>query len=300
MPEFRIGLHTSRAGSLENAALRAHELEANTFQIFSSSPRQWRANPPDLDDVRRFQDARRRFDLNPLAIHVNYLINLASLDPVIRHNSIRAFRGELERAALIGAEYLVTHPGNYKSWTAQEGIAAFVLGVQEAARGLDCGPVTILLENTVGAGAQLGGKLSELRAMRDLLLQLIETPVGYCLDTCHLFGAGFNVSTADGVAETLREAQETLGLEHVHVIHANDSKGSLGSHLDRHANIGEGSIGEEGFRLLLQHPALRSKPFILETPMDEEGADRRDLETLRRLAAAPGPKDKSRKAGKGN
>jgi deoxyribonuclease-4 len=286
MVHIRIGIHTSRAGSLEKAALRAHELRANTFQIFSASPRQWRANPLDPDDVRRFQEARRRFDLKPLAIHVNYLINLASLDPVIRHNSIRAFRGELERAAKIGAEYLVTHPGNYKLWTAEEGIAAFVLGLNEAAQGLDLAGLTVLIENTVGAGAQLGGKFSELRAMRDLLVQLNDVPIGYCLDTCHLFASGFDISSALGLTKTLQEADSTLGLEHVHVIHANDSKGALGSRLDRHANIGHGQIGEEGFGRILKHPKLRHKPFILETPVDEEGDDHRNLEALRRLAAS--------------
>ena len=284
---IRIGIHTSRAGSLEKAAIRAYELGANTFQIFSASPRQWLAHSLDPDDVRRFQDARQRFGLHPLVIHVNYLINLASPDPVIRDKSIRAFRGELERAAQIGAEYLVTHPGNHNLWSSEEGIAAFVLGVNEAAAELDMRGITVLIENTVGAGAQLGGKFQQLRAMRDLLVQLSDVPVGYCLDTCHLFASGFDISTRLGLAQTLREADSILGLEHVRVIHANDSKGALASRLDRHANIGQGQIGEEGFGRLLRHPRLREKPFILETPVDEEGDDRRDLETLKRLAAVP-------------
>jgi deoxyribonuclease-4 len=212
------------------------------------------------------------------------LINLASLDPVIRQSSIRAFRGELERAAQIGAEYLVTHPGNYRLWTAQEGIAAFALGVTEAAQDVDLRGVKVLIENTVGAGAQLGGKFSELHAIRDLLTQLNDVPVGYCLDTCHLFASGWDISTRAGLAKTLAEADATLGLEHVGVIHANDSKGALGSRVDRHANIGRGQIGKEGFRRILRHPKLRQKPFILETPADEEGDDRRDVEALRRLA----------------
>ena len=298
MTPIRIGMHTSRAGSLEKAAIRAHDVGANTFQIFSASPRQWRANALDIEDVRRFRDAREKFDLNHLAIHVNYLINLASLDPVTRQSSIRAFRGELERAALIGAEYLVTHPGNYKTCSPDEGIAAFVLGVNESAEDLDLGCLTLLIENTVGAGAQLGGKFSELRAMRDLLGRLNDLPVGYCLDTCHLFAFGFDISTAPGLANTLAEADAILGLPHVGVIHTNDSKGALGSRLDRHANIGQGQIGEEGFGRILRHPQLRDKPFILETPVDEEGDDRRNLETLKRLAAAP--KQLNRRVRKGN
>ena len=287
---IRIGIHTSRSGSLENAAIRAQRLGANTFQIFSANPRQWCAGALDLDDIWRFQAARNKFDLYPLAIHANYLINLASPDALIRRNSIFAFRGELERAALIGAEYLVAHPGSYRLSTAEEGIAAFVLGAVEAAQGLNLGGVTLLIENTVGAGAQLGGKFSELRAMRDLFLQLADMRVGYCLDTCHLFASGFDISTASGLAETIIQADEALGLEHVKVIHTNDSKGALGSRLDRHANIGEGNIGEEGFGRILRHPKLREKPFILETPVDEEGDDRRDLETLRHLASPKGRK----------
>ncbi len=294
MRSLRIGIHTSRSGSLEKAAIRARDVGANTFQIFSSSPRMWRPSVLDPEDVRRFRAIRREFDLSPLAIHVNYLINLASLDPVIRANSIAAFRGELERAAAIGAEYLATHPGNYKSCNPEEGMAAFVLGVKEAARGLELTGLTLLLENTVGGGAHLGGKFAELRNMRELLGRLIDLPCGYCLDTCHLFAGGFDIATEAGLKNLVAEVDRDLGWENVGVIHTNDSKGARGSRLDRHANIGEGQIGEAGFRRILRHPALRTKPFILETPHDEEDrADLRDIATLRRLAGpdrkAPSP-----------
>ena len=247
----------------------------------------WRAIPPQPDDVARFRKARQEFGLYPLAIHVNYLINLASLDPVIREKSIASFRGEIERAILIGAEYLVTHPGNYKSCSIDEGIAAFVLGLEDAARGLPRSNLCVLLENTVGAGCQLGGTFEELRQMRDLASKLIDFPVAFCLDTCHLLAAGFDIASARGLASTISKAHEVLGLENVRVMHANDSKGALGSHLDRHANIGEGAIGEAGFRRLLRHSKLREKPFILETPVDQEGDDIRNIQTLKRLAGVP-------------
>jgi deoxyribonuclease-4 len=269
----------------------------------------WRANVPDPDDVRRFRQARERFGLRPLVIHTNYLINLASLDREIRPRSIEAFRGELERAVLIGAEYLVTHPGNYKTCCAEEGMAGFVMGLKDASEGINPKGLTVLLENTVGAGSQLGGKLAELRNMRDLAARICEVPVGYCLDTCHLLASGFDIASASGLEKTLAAVDRELGLSRVKVIHANDSKGGLGSRLDRHANIGEGNIGAEGFRRILRHPALRRKPFILETPVDVEGDDRRNLEMLQRLAArAPSevetkPEKKSKKnsknAGKG-
>jgi deoxyribonuclease IV len=279
-------------GSLENAALKAGELGANTFQIFSSSPRMWRASAPDPADVKRFRAARERFDLRPLAIHVNYLANLATLDPVIRERSVVSVRGELERAAIIGAEYLILHPGNYKGQSCGEGLAAFVLGLAEAAEGFNAPGLTVLLENTVGSGCQLGSRFEELRTIRDLAARETDLPVAYCLDTCHLLASGFDVANEIGLKATVASAERILGLDLVRVIHANDSKGALGSHLDRHENIGDGKIGEEGFRRILSHPALRQKAFILETPVDEEGDDRRNVEALKRLAEKKEPKQR--------
>jgi deoxyribonuclease-4 len=244
----------------------------------------WRAGIPDPADVKRFRDARAKFDLVPLAIHVNYLINLATLDPVIREKSIAAFRGELDRAAIIGAEYLVLHPGSYKGQTIDQGVAAFVLGLAEAAREFRAPGLTVLLENTVGSGCQIGGKFEELRSIRDLAARETGLPIAYCLDTCHLLASGYDVATGAGLKRTVAEAERVLGMDLVRVIHANDSKGALNSHLDRHANIGEGQIGKAGFRRILAHPGLRSKPFILETPVDEEGGDQRNVDALKRLS----------------
>jgi deoxyribonuclease-4 len=281
---LRIGIHTSRSKSLEDAAITAHKLGANTFQIFSASPRMWRAGVPDPADVKRFRDARARFDLVPLAIHCNYLVNLAVLDPVIRERSVISFRGELDRAAAIGAEYLVLHPGNFKDQSLEQGIAAFASGLAEAAHGFHAPGLTVLLENTVGSGSQIGRKFEELRMIRDLTARETDLPLGYCLDTCHLLASGYDVAKAAGLKETVTAADRVLGLDLVKVIHANDSKGALNSRLDRHANIGEGQIGEAGFRRILTHPALRTKPFILETPVDEDGDDQRNVNTLKRLA----------------
>ena len=243
--------------------------------------------------MRRFREARERFDLRPLVIHTNYLINLASFDRAIRVNSIHSFRGELERASAIGAEYLVMHPGNYRTCGARNAAVAFAAGLKDAMEGLKLPGLTILLENTVGGGAQLGGKFAQLRKIRDLAQRVSDVPIGYCLDTCHLLAAGFDIATESGLEKTLAAADRELGLSKVKVIHANDSKGALGSRLDRHANIGEGSIGAEAFRQILRHPSLRRKPFILETPVDEDGDDRRNIEMLKRLA---GQKIRSRPA----
>ena len=244
----------------------------------------WRAAMPGKNEIAALRRARERLDLLPLAIHVNYLINLASIDPAIREKSIMAFRGELERAEAIGAEYLVTHPGSYRGQPLEQAIAAFVLGLTEAASGCVAPSVTVLLENTTGSGAHIGGRLEELQMIRALAARETDLKIAYCLDTCHLLAAGFDIVTEPGLKKTLDEADGILGIENVKVIHANDSKGTLGSHLDRHANIGEGHIGAEGFRRILARPELRTKPFILETPVDNEGDDRRNVDMLKSLS----------------
>ena len=243
----------------------------------------WRASPPGKAGIQALRKARERFDLDPLVIHVNYLVNLASADPVIRAKSIAAFRGELERAEAIGAEYLVVHPGSYKGQTLDEGMAAFAHGLAEAARGAAVPRATVLVENTAGAGQQIGGRFEQLRRIRDLAAELTDLPTGYCLDTCHLLAAGFDIASEAGLGRTVREAEAALGWKNVPVIHANDSKAPLGSRLDRHQHIGEGHIGKAGFRRILAHPKLRRKAFILETPVDKAGDDRRNLDTLKKL-----------------
>jgi deoxyribonuclease-4 len=279
----RLGIHTSIAGSLEGSALKAAELGASTFQIFSSSPRQWKASIPSAPAIQLLQRAREKHGLIPLVIHNSYLINLASVDEGVRAKSIQAFRGELERAIAIGAEYLVAHPGNYKGQTIEQGILNVLEGIASAAGGLEFGKLMLLLENTVGAGAQLGSRFEELRVMREYSASMTDLPIGFCLDTCHLLAAGFDVASCAGLTHTVAEADRLLGLENVHVIHANDSKAPLGSHVDRHENIGEGYIGLDGFRRILAHPGLRNKAFILETPVEKDGDDKRNLDTLKTL-----------------
>ncbi len=205
---MRLGIHTSTAGSLENAALHAAELGANTFQIFSASPRMWRARAPDPGQVKLLKAARRRFDLNPLVIHVSYLVNLASADPAIRAKSIAAFRGELERAAAIGAEYLVLHPGSYRGRSVEEGIADFVAALRDAAAGFHSRGLTVLLENTAGAGSHLGSRFEELASIRERAGAVTRLPMGYCLDTCHLLAAGFDIATPAGLRATVRQRRK--------------------------------------------------------------------------------------------
>jgi deoxyribonuclease-4 len=281
----RIGIHRSIAGSLENAALSAVEVGANTLQIFSSSPRQWKPSALSQPGIKLLRKAREKHNLAPLVIHDNYLINLAASDDLIHRKSVEAFRGEIERAVAIGAEYLVAHPGNYKGLTLEQGILRFLEGVAAAASGLNTTGLTLLIENTVGAGTQLGGRLEELHVMREYGSQMTDLRIGFCLDTCHLLTSGYDVSSADGLKSTVAEAERLLGLENIPVIHANDSKAPLGSHIDRHENIGAGFIGEEGFRRILTHPKLCTKAFLLETPVETDDDARKDIQTLKRLSS---------------
>jgi deoxyribonuclease IV len=280
---LRLGLHTSISKSLENAAMKAVEAGANTFQIFSASPRMWRASPPAPSAVKLLQRARERYDLAPLVIHDNYLINLASCSEPLRLQSTAAFRGEMERALAIGAEYLVAHPGNCKGHSVEQGIHAVIRSLAEAAQGLDTTNLTVLLENTAGSGAALGSRFEELGVMRQFAAELTDLKIGFCIDTCHCLASGYDVSSAAGLRRTVAEMDRVLGIDNVLVIHSNDSKTGFGSHVDRHQHIGQGFIGEEGFRRILNHPKLRTKAFILETPVDAEGDELRNLEALKRL-----------------
>lgn len=244
----------------------------------------WRASIPDPIAIRNLRRAREKYDLYPLVIHDSYLINLASCDETIRTKSIEAFRGEMERALAIGAEYLVAHPGNCKGHGVEMGIFTFVSSLAESARGLNTKGLKLLLENTAGSGNALGSKFEELHVMREYAGKLgVDLDIGYCIDTCHCLAAGFNVADPDGLKQTVHLLEATLGLENIPVFHANDSKTPLGSRVDRHANIGEGYIGKEGFRRILTHPKLLAKAFILETPVDNEGDDKRNVEMLKSL-----------------
>ncbi|MCU1295502.1 MAG: deoxyribonuclease [Bryobacterales bacterium] len=292
---MRIGIHCFTAGSLERAALKAKELGANTFQIFSGSPRMWRMKAPDPEQVARLNQVREKHELTPLAIHDSYLINLASPPSEIREKSIAGFTGEIERAIVIGAEYLVAHPGNYKGLSVEQGLLNVAEALGLAWRGVEPSlaknsKLTILLENTAGAGAQLGGKLEELWTLRELASPYVGIPIQFCLDTCHCYVAGFDLASPEGFDRFVGHASETLGWEHVPVIHANDARSPLGSHVDRHANIGAGYIGLEGFRRILNHSALREKSFILETPVDEPGDDLRNVTALKELVS---PRERS-------
>jgi deoxyribonuclease-4 len=279
----RIGIHTSSAGGVENAAERAYRLGCNTLQIFSSSPRQWKPYELGRPQCEQMQRLRDKYDLKPLVIHTNYLINLASITEAFLQKSIEAFRGEIERALALCAEYLVLHPGSFRGADREKGLLQTAAAIAASAQGLDLakGGLTILIENTAGAEFSLGGSFEQVAEVIDHLRNHV--PVAACIDTCHVHVSGYDIVSKEGLGETLNKLDATIGLKNVPVWHCNDAKAARGSKLDRHQHIGKGTIGIEPFRRLLNDPRLKHAAFIAETPIDEPGDDRRNVAALKNL-----------------
>jgi len=279
----RIGIHTSIAGGVELAAERAWRLGCNTFQIFSSSPRQWKPYVLARSQCAEMRRLREKYDLAPLVIHANYLINLAGSTPHYRALSVAAFRGELERALALGAEYLVLHPGSFRGGSREQGLERVAQAIAEARRGLDLKKrgLTILIENTAGAEHSLGGTFEQVAELIERLRP--SAPVAACIDTCHVHVAGYDLVSEDGMRLTLEHLDRTVGLKTVRVWHCNDAKTPRGSRLDRHQHIGQGTIGAAPFRCLLNDPRLKHAAFIAETPIDEPGDDLRNVQELKSL-----------------
>jgi deoxyribonuclease-4 len=283
---FRIGIHTSIAGDIAGALDSAAKLGANALQIFSSSPRMWPRGGSRIAeaDATRFRARRSELGLGPLVIHDNYLINLASPDRVMRTRSIQAFHDELVRAVSLGADFIVAHPGSGLGNDRQQAIAEIAEGMRHAAKGMKLGGLRILVENTSGMGSAVGARFEEIRA---ILNQTGDLPMGACLDTAHTLEAGYDITTEEGLEATLAVVDRTVGLDRVYVLHINDSKTALGSRVDRHEHIGRGKIGLAAFGRILNHarlgPGLQGLPgraFILETPIDRPGDDRRNVRAL--------------------
>jgi deoxyribonuclease-4 len=288
----RIGMHLSTSGGVFRAAERARDLGANTFQIFSSSPRMWRPAQLEPSHCEQMHRLRREYDCFPLVIHTSYLVNLCSQSSIVREKSIHAFRKEIERALALGAEYLVLHPGSWRGLTRAQGLELAADAIAEAADGLipasepDCASgedFRILIENTAGSEFSLGGSFEQVAELIDRLRPVV--PAGACLDTCHCHVAGYDLVTASGYEETVSLIDRTMGTSAVYVWHMNDAKAPRGSKLDRHQHIGKGTLGLAPFRRLLNDPRFAHCAFIAETPVDEPGDDLRNMQTLLALAA---------------
>ena len=279
----RIGVHLGTAGGASNAVERATEIGANTFQIFSSSPRMWRAPKVDPKQAARMRELRAKLDVGPLVIHTSYLVNVCSQSEDVRTKSIDAFRGEIERALQLGAEYLVLHPGSWKGLTREEGLKLAAESIQRSIEGLAWQGTGfhILIENTAGAEFSLGGSFEQVAELVERLKA--HAPVGVCLDTCHTHVAGYDMVTTEGYAETMNKIAATVTFDAVRVWHCNDAKAAKGSKLDRHTHIGEGTMGLEPFRWILNDPRFDHCAFVAETPVDEPGDEERNVRMLKSL-----------------
>jgi deoxyribonuclease-4 len=267
-----IGAHVSPAGGLANAIARGVERGARAIQIFNQSPRMWRPTTYREEDVASFREAMAESPIDAVLIHAVYLLNCASDDPDIRAKSLTSLTHSLRVGRDIGAQAVVLHPGSAKTGDVGEAIARAGETIREAlSESEDC---PLHLENTAGAGGTLGRSIDELAA-------LLETAgagerLGVCLDSCHLFASGYDIRSTQGMSKLLREATTKLGAGRVGSLHLNDSQTPLGSNRDRHANIGQGELGEQGCASFLSAPGLQGLPCILETPGENRSGPSRE------------------------
>lgn len=283
----KIGVHLSTTGGVAATVRRASAMGAGTLQIFSSSPRMWRASKISAEHGRDTRTARAELSIGPLVIHTSYLVNVCSQTDDVRQKSIVCFRGEIERALALGAEYLVIHPGSYRGMTRQQGLVLAAESIEKSIEGLPWqgSGFQILIENTAGAEHSLGGSFEQVAELIGHLKR--HAPVAACLDTCHTHVSGYDILTEQGWADTLAQIERTIGCENVRVWHCNDAKAARGSKLDRHQHIGEGQIGREPFRRLLHEPKFAHAAFIAETPVDAPGDEERNVQALRQLLRDP-------------
>jgi len=276
---MRLGVHVSIAGKIYEAVDRAKALNCECMQIFSRNPRGWQATKLDKADVEEFKKRRKEAGITPLVVHIPYLINLASPEDRLYKKSIQAYLEDIRRADLLSAEYFVTHLGSHKGKGRDLGIDRFARALDKIIKELKP-KVKILLENTSGSGNWLGGDFEDIAEIMTKSHQ--KDKLGLCFDTCHAYAAGYDIKNKKGLDETLKKIDKLIGINKLKLIHINDSKGDLGSHLDRHQHIGKGKIGKDGFRLILHHPKLRDLPYVLETPKEDVKSDHMNLKTVRK------------------
>jgi deoxyribonuclease-4 len=277
---MRIGFHVSISGGFSLAVQRAFELGCTTMQIFSRNPRGWTVKPLDRADIAEFKKLREKWDIVPVFVHTNYLINLASPRPDLYEKSIEQFVIDLERTERLGAEYVVTHLGSASGkepgWMIER-----VAGALNMAMKLHPPKATVLLENTAGEAGDVGYQLEQIG---EVIAKLDDaSPLGICYDTCHGFAAGYDIRTKKGVDALAAKIGSTVGLDRIKGMHLNDCLRDFGSRVDRHWHIGEGKIGLDGFRILLNHPKFKDIPMIMETPKETEEDDPRNMKVVKSL-----------------
>lgn len=274
-----IGFHTSIAGGIPLAVERAKSLGCTTMQIFTHSPRVWAMKDIDPEDAQAFGKARKAAGIAPVFVHTAYLINLASRDEALYKRSVDMLRTEMVRADMLGAEYVVTHLGSASGHDPEQSKRRVADAIGAALEGLKVS-ARLLLENTAGERGDVGYDLDDIG---EIIGMSGAGGAGVAIDTCHSFGAGYDIKTARGLDDFVARLDSAIGLDRLGLIHLNDSKHPLGSRRDRHENIGRGEIGRAAFGRIINHPELRDKPFVMETPKASDEDDRRNMALVRRL-----------------
>ena len=276
-----IGAHVSTAGGVQHAPERAAALSSGVLQLFTKQPSRWAEPVITADIAQAFRDARSRHRIWSAGAHDSYLINLATSDATLFARSFHCFRGELERCTALGLDFLVTHPGNATDGDAASGLARNAEAIERALMEVP-GPVNVLLETTAGSGSALGATFEQLGAMIERIAPDVRGRVGVCVDTCHIWVAGYDV--LGDYMGVLARFNDVIGLDRLQVFHCNDSVAGRGSRRDRHAQIGKGTLGEAFFRRLVCDERLAKKPKLIETPKGTNvlWTDRRNIGRLRR------------------
>ncbi|MHA1222880.1 MAG: deoxyribonuclease IV [Candidatus Heimdallarchaeaceae archaeon] len=277
---MKIGCHVSISKSIDLCFDRAKRIGCNTFQIFTKNPRGWAMKRLQEEEIKKFKDNISRKELSPVFAHISYLPNLASQKEEILAKSRESFFKELERCVLLDIPYFVVHGGSFKGGTFQEGLKTYIDSILKGIE-VCSSKVCILIENSANREKSLTGDLTNIGAILNEIND--KKAVRVCFDTCHAFAAGYDLRNTTAVCEVVESLEENIGKESVCLIHANDSKGDLGSNRDLHEHIGLGKIGQKGFSLLVNNQFFRDKPWILETPVNEIRTDRENIDYLRSL-----------------
>lgn len=279
---INVGFHASISGGVDKAVDRVKERDCLTFQIFTRNPRGWEFSALKPEEIKNFIAKESQYHISPAVAHMPYLPNLATSTEELYAKSLETLKTELERCAQLKIQYLVTHLGSHLGRGIEYGVSRISDLINRALLETEINSVTLLLENAAGTLHSMGSNFEDIKSVMDQIHD--KNRVALCFDTAHAFAAGYDLRTAEAIRKTLNHFDRVLGLDLIKVIHLNDSKGDLGSGIDRHEHIALGYIGEEGFRAFLAFRGLRDRPFILETPLDDRRDDKGNIKRVRELA----------------
>ena len=276
---MKLGRHLSISKGIDKAVEYAPEINANSLQIFTKSPRSWKNKTISESEINNTKNNLKKYNIKGFVVHSSYLVNLATPKKDLYNKSIKELINDFKQANLLGADYFVFHPGNYVSSTKDEGIKRIIKGINKILSEVKSPKTKLLIENTAGAGTEIGSTIKEIAKILNGINDLKH--IGICLDLCHLFAAGYNINSKKGIDDLIEEVNNVIGLEKLNLIHLNDSKFEINTNKDRHEHIGQGKIGIENFKYIVNHKNLKNKLFIIETP-PFDGEDK-DIQTILKL-----------------